>query len=255
MERKVHFLQDGKILLLLSLFIEAINVCATLVEQLQGTISEYRRTSLYARDRYRKTCLKYNIFANKKIKENYNWELWFPTFSRLRHTNFVNKFGGTPKCKNRPKWWKSGCFMYTLFDILRLGGTLRKIWRHICASRHTGWETLTWRIGSMKKDNSQSHIHKIADKRPNITSSACISNLDNLNDDLILYSSHFCYHRRFIDFKVFKNHPKTDLFTYLLFKHFTRLDTYQTVLAALSWINTHAPHTLRVVFLCVILCL
>ncbi len=33
-------------------------------------------------------------------------------------------------------------FCILFFDILRFGGTPRKIWRHTCASRHTGWETL-----------------------------------------------------------------------------------------------------------------
>jgi len=32
--------------------------------------------------------------------------------------------------------------LHTFFDILSFGGTPSKMWRHTCASRHTGWETL-----------------------------------------------------------------------------------------------------------------
>ncbi len=33
-------------------------------------------------------------------------------------------------------------FLHTFFDILRFGGTLGKIGKHTCASRHIGRETL-----------------------------------------------------------------------------------------------------------------
>ncbi len=35
-------------------------------------------------------------------------------------------------------------FLNIFWDILRFGGTPRKIWRHTCVSRHTGWETLPY---------------------------------------------------------------------------------------------------------------
>ncbi len=33
-------------------------------------------------------------------------EQWFSTFLNSRHTNFENKFGGTPKYKNEAKMMK-----------------------------------------------------------------------------------------------------------------------------------------------------
>ncbi len=67
---------------------------------------------------------------------------WFSTFLSLRHTNFVQKFRGTPKWNKRTKIKKIMTFSAYYVWYLWFGGTLRWIWRHTCASRHTGWETL-----------------------------------------------------------------------------------------------------------------
>ncbi len=74
-------------------------------------------------------------------------QLWFSTFLSSRHTNFVQKFGGTPKCNKRTKIKKIMTFTAYYVRYLRFGGTPRWIWRHTCASRHTGWETLLYRVG------------------------------------------------------------------------------------------------------------
>jgi hypothetical protein len=45
---------------------------------------------------------------------------WFSTFLTLRHTNFIKKFGGTPKCNKRTKMMKNDifCILYmTLYDL------------------------------------------------------------------------------------------------------------------------------------------
>ncbi len=71
------------------------------------------------------------------------WQ-WSSTFLSLRHTNVESKFCGTPKCKKETKIMKIMLFLHTFFDILRFGGTPRKIPRYTFASRHTGWETLVY---------------------------------------------------------------------------------------------------------------
>jgi hypothetical protein len=39
-------------------------------------------------------------------KRTFTVEQWFSTISSLRHTNFENKFGGTPKCKKETNMLK-----------------------------------------------------------------------------------------------------------------------------------------------------
>ncbi len=46
---------------------------------------------------------------------------WFSTFLALRHTNFVKKFCGTPKCNKRTKMKKNDifCILYqTLYNLV-----------------------------------------------------------------------------------------------------------------------------------------
>jgi hypothetical protein len=74
-------------------------------------------------------------------------EQWFSTSLILRHTYFVKKFGGTPKCYKRTKMMKKlHLLSNTVLDIIQFVGTLGWIWRHTSASRHTGWETLLKRM-------------------------------------------------------------------------------------------------------------
>ncbi len=52
---------------------------------------------------------------------------WISTFLSLRHTNFENKFGGTPSYKKRPKWQKYSYLCILPFTFKDLTAHLEKL--------------------------------------------------------------------------------------------------------------------------------
>ncbi len=42
---------------------------------------------------------------------------WFSTFLNFRHTNFENKFGGTPNCKKRDHNDENMVVLHTFIDL------------------------------------------------------------------------------------------------------------------------------------------
>ncbi len=64
-------------------------------------------------------------------------EQWFSTFLSSRHTNFVKKFGGTPKCNKRTKNINNNdifCVLCQIFTIWR--HTQMNLTAHLCIAAH-----------------------------------------------------------------------------------------------------------------------
>jgi hypothetical protein len=99
-----------------------------------------KRRTLYLMMLYRQWCFQFQRDITLNRTSYYMYKLTTPfcsyrtvvlNFFELAAHKLAKKFGGTPRFWLRPK---STVFRYFQWQF--------KIWRHTCALRNTGWETL-----------------------------------------------------------------------------------------------------------------
>jgi hypothetical protein len=67
----------------------------------------------------------------------FSLDQWFSNFLSLRHTNFVKKFGDSPKCNKRAKMkikMSNSAYCIRLFTIWR--HTKKNLTAHLCVAAH-----------------------------------------------------------------------------------------------------------------------